>query len=170
MAIITGKSTTPKGERDYWRTPRPVFDRANRRYGRFMVDVAANATNHLCSTWFGPDSNIGARYHDALTIPWQLHYMPDEVLRCWCNPPYSQTARWVAKALGEAVAGRAQTTLLVPATTDVRWWHDHIWQDCAPRPGVLVQFLNRVAFNRPNGTPSKRPQVGSVLLTFLAHQ
>ena len=74
-----------------------------------------------------------------------------------------------AKAAAEAQAGRAQTTLLLPATTDVGWWHEHVWDGIAPRPGVVVEPLSgRVRFLRPDGTSAGMPNFGSALVTFLA--
>lgn len=173
MASAIVATTTPAGEKDRWRTPRETFSYANRRYGRFELDAAADASNHLCEEWLGPGSYHG---EDALTCEWWIALSPfilskPNPMRVWCNPPYSMTAQFVAKAAEEAEAGRAQTTLLLPSTTDVRWWHRHVWRDLGPRPGVLVEFLSpRVRFLRPDGTAAGSPNFGSVLVTFLAKQ
>ena len=146
-----------------------MFERASRRYGPFDIDAAADASNHLCVWWYGPGSPI---IEDALAGPWApSSWWGDHAARVWCNPPYSMTAAFVAKAAAEAEAGRAQTTLLLPSTTDVRWWHRHVWADLGPRPGVLVEFLSpRVRFLRPDGTVAGSPNFGSVLVSFLARQ
>lgn len=164
MPIAMVKTLTPREQKDLWRTPPDFFARAARRYGPFDLDVAATLDNRLCAAWFGPGSPLA---EDALGTSWAL--AEDGPTRAWCNPPYTRNAAFVAKAAGEAQAGRAQTTLLLPSTTDVRWWHRHVWQETGPRPGVLVEFLSpRVRFLRPDGTPSGSPNFGSVLVTFLA--
>jgi phage N-6-adenine-methyltransferase len=169
MASAIVNSRTPQAERDRWRTPRETFEYASRRYGPFDLDAAADETNHLCGLWLGPGSEIA---EDALAAEWgpvSSATMPERPVRAYGNPPYSITAKFVAKAWAESVAGRAQTTLLLPATCDVRWFHEYAWSDLGPRPGVLVEFLpRRVRFLRPDGTPAGSPTFGSVLVTFLA--
>lgn len=162
-AVVT--TLTPKELKDMWRTPPEFFARVARRYGPFDLDAAATIDNRLCAAWFGPYSPLG---EDALTTSWAI--VDDVVTRAWCNPPNSLNAEFVAKAAEEAQAGRAQTTLLLPSTTDVRWWHRYIWQETGPRAGVLVEFLSpRVRFLRPDGLPSGQPNFGSVLVTFMAN-
>jgi phage N-6-adenine-methyltransferase len=158
------RTLTPKEFKDRWRTPPEVFARAAGRYGPFDLDAAATLDDRLCPAWLGPESPLG---EDALAVSWGI--AEDGVTRAYCNPPYSKNGAFVAKAAEEAEAGRAQTTLLLPATTDVRWWHRHVWQDTTQRPGVLVEFLSpRVRFLRPDGSASGSPNFGSVLVTFLA--
>lgn len=170
-AIVT--TTTPAAEKDLWRTPRETFVYANRRYGRFELDAAADSTNHLCEEWLGPGSFHG---EDAFARTWQIPSGPFVLskpypTRVWCNPPYSNIGAWVDKAYREAWQGRAQTTLLLPATTDVRWWHTYVWEGLGARPNVLVEFLSRrVKFLRPDGTPAGSPTFGSVFVTFVARE
>ncbi len=164
MPSAVVKTLTRRELRDLWRTPPDLFARASQRYGSFDLDAAATAEDRHCAAWFGPDSPLG---EDALTATWNL--AEQGLTRVWCNPPYSKGARFVAKAAEEARAGRAQTTLLLPATTDVGWWHEHVWDGIAPRPGVLVEPLSgRIRFLRPDGEPAGMPNFGSVLVTFLA--
>lgn len=168
MATLRNRSKTPPGEKNRWRTPPERFAYANARYGPFAIDAAADATNHLLPIWYGPDSPLGASHEDALAIPWNA--VGDEALRIFCNPPYDNTAAWVEHAAGEAEAGRAQTTLLVPATTGVRWFQRFVWEDISERPRVIVEFLGRISFIRPNGEPSNAPVIGSMYVTFLARR
>ena len=55
--------------------------------------------------------------NDGLSISWGA--------RNFCNPPYSDIARWVTKAHREALSGKL-VVLLIPSRTDTRWWHDFI--------------------------------------------
>jgi hypothetical protein len=60
----------------------------------------------------------------------------------WCNPPYSLAKAFVAKAAAEQRLG-VTSVLLIPARTDTRYFHEHIWDKALhrPRPGVEVRFL-----------------------------
>lgn len=69
---------------------------------------------------------------DGLALDWSGHVV-------YCNPPYGRgIGAWLAKGR-EAV----RAVYLLPARTDTRWWHDHVWDAAAdaPRPGVRVRFL-----------------------------
>lgn len=66
----------------------------------------------------------------------------------WLNPPYSMLRQFVAKAAEERRKG-ATTVMLIPARTDTRAFHDHIWDlsSNSPRPGIEVRFLKgRIRF------------------------
>jgi hypothetical protein len=63
----------------------------------------------------------------------------------------------------------ARTTFLVPAFTDLPWWHDLVWdaEHSRFRPGVAVEFFRRrVRFLRPDGTLAGTPHFPSVAVTF----
>lgn len=156
------RSKTPQGERDRWRTPDVVYRMLDRRYGPFTLDAAADAENHKCDLWLGP----GGLAEDALGCEWGctgLH-------RVFCNPPYTLTAGFIRKAKAEAGAGNVlAATLIVPATTDVRWFHDHVWESALDRPqaGVFLAFSQgRIRFLRPDGSLAGTPTHGSLFVTF----
>ena len=152
------RSNTPLKDKDMWRTPPEVFAMLAARYGPFHVDAAANGENHLCEFWFGP----GGLREDALTGNWGAL----AVARVFCNPPYTLTAEFVAKASREVQVGNIRSaTLLVPATTDVKWFHDYVWQVA----GCTVDFSRgRIRFLRPDGTKAGVPTHGSMFVTFSA--
>lgn len=62
----------------------------------------------------------------------------------YCNPPYSQTGKWLDKALEEAKR-RVSTVMLVPASTGTNWFYKAM-QNC----GVWF-FLQRIKFVNPPG-------------------
>ena len=45
----------------------------------------------------------------------------------FCNPPYSQIARWVEKAFDEGHKDNTVVVLLIPARTDTRYFHNFIY-------------------------------------------
>lgn len=100
---------TGTGRQD-WQTPQADYDRLDQEF-RFTLDAAASAENAKCPRYFDEQA-------DGLAQPWA----PERV---FCNPPYAATRLWVAKALRESLAG-ALVVMLVPATTDVGWWHEHV--------------------------------------------
>lgn len=124
-----------------WATPPEVVSMAARLMGigEFVIDVAAREDNKKAKYWMGPGSGIA---EDALAAEWYCH--------AWCNPPYGrELSKWVEKAATEAKAGRASVAMLIPARTDTRYFHDHIWNvdESGPRRGVEVHFLKgRIKF------------------------
>jgi len=120
-----------RGDRE---TPPTFFALADRDIGPFDIDVAANDKNHLCDKYF-------TLADDALGIPWgPVTYLVgrkelERPSRCWCNCPFPKETigAFAAKALGEALAGRASTLMLGPVDckTDQPWWHDLVVADQA---------------------------------------
>jgi phage N-6-adenine-methyltransferase len=116
---------------DEWSTPQDLWDRLNKEF-RFTVDVAASHENAKCSDYL--DSG-----DDALVGDWVG--FGD---RCWCNPPYSRglQGKFIAKAAEQREYG-VMTVMLLPARTDTKAFHAHIydastWQ---ARPGVEIRLL-----------------------------
>lgn len=161
-----GTSTAPLGERDCWRTPPSWFAKLSQRYGPFDLDAAAQSHNALCPLWLGEGSVIAP---DALGDDVRWVNGSPRLTRAFCNPPYSRARAFVGKAREQARLGIARTTLLLPATTGVRWWHECVWDGPARRfrDGVEVQFVaGRIEFLRPDGTSAGTPRFDSVIVTF----
>jgi phage N-6-adenine-methyltransferase len=96
---------------DRYSTPFDFFEKMERRYGPFDLDVCAVAENAKCERFYSPQV-------DGLRQPWTG--------RIWCNPPYGRTiGLWIRKAW-EATQAGATVVCLVPARTDTRWWHDYV--------------------------------------------
>ena len=123
---------------DEWETPQDVFDRLHAEFD-FQVDAAATAANTKCPSWYGPGGSYGWECGiDAMTMESAVAPLGDAW--AWCNPPYSRglQARFI-----EAAAMRREVVMLLPARTDTKAFHSHIydaskWQ---PRPGVEIRFL-----------------------------
>lgn len=131
---------SPTGRTD-WETPPELYAWINARYGPCTLDVCATDANAKCPRWFTPEQ-------DGLAQPWSG--------TCYMNPPYGRAiARWIEKAHSEAAAGRCTVIGLIPARTDTRWWHEHVWGIAA------VHFLRgRVRF--VGGGPAPFPSAVAV--------
>jgi phage N-6-adenine-methyltransferase len=129
--------------KDDWQTPLEIFQPLCEEFD-LCVDVAATHENSLRLDYFGPDNS---RHPDALAESWAQF---GTLSRCWCNPPYSRglQAKFIAKASLERVNG-VTTVMLLPARTDTKAFHAHIWNAKEHRPyrGVEVRFLpGRIKF------------------------
>jgi phage N-6-adenine-methyltransferase len=166
MPMGKGTSKTEPGARNNWRTPDEVFRYLDRRYGPFTLDAAAEEHNAKCDLWLGPGSPIA---EDALMVRWDA-YAPHNWRRVFVNPPYDHTPDWISYAKGMVNLGVVgSVTLVVPATTDVKWWHYFVYDrhKCRNRPGVLTEFSKgRIRFLRPDGTPAGSPTHGTAFVTF----
>ncbi len=94
-----------------WRTPPEVFDPLNEEFD-FTLDPCATNESALCQTFFTEEQ-------DGLKLSWQGH-------RVFMNPPYGKEIYpWTEKARKEAL-GDALVVGLLPASTDLAWWHDDV--------------------------------------------
>lgn len=84
---------------------------------------------------------------DGLRADWRGH-------RAFCNPPYSDIAPWLAKALEADLA-----VYLLPVKSDMRWWHDY-----AMRANEVRFVRGRLRF----GGMSGGAPFASVVLVFSA--
>ena len=82
-----------------WRTPQEFFDGLNAEFQ------------------FTDDPCPAHALMDGLDREWGT--------RCFVNPPYSDIAKWAAKAYQEWQKGKT-VVMLIPSRTDTRWWHDYI--------------------------------------------
>lgn len=110
-----------------WRTPPELFAALNREFA-FTLDAAATAENALCPMFFTEEQ-------DGLAQKWGRH-------RVFLNPPYGREVyAWTRKAR-EAAASGAVVVALLPASTDLAWWHDDVLGG-----GAEVRFIRgRVRF------------------------
>ena len=94
-----------------WETPPEVFGPLNAEFG-FTLDPCATPANAKCSTFY-------TEREDGLAWPWRPH-------RVFMNPPYGREIYdWTRKAHVESLAG-ALVVGLLPASTDLAWWHDDV--------------------------------------------
>ena len=107
---------------DEWETPQDLFDMLNNKF-HFDLDPCATPENAKCAKYYTKED-------DGLSKPWHG--------RVFMNPPYGrQIGKWVAKAVEEVLAKRAEVVVaLLPARTDTEWWHEYVL-----RYGACVMFI-----------------------------
>ena len=121
---------------DEWSTPQDVFNQLNAEF-RFDVDLAATAENAKVPHFY-------TKERDALSISWSGDSILDNLPCGWLNPPYSRglCARFIAKAAEERRQG-FMTVMLLPARTDTKAFHTHIYDASIwhPRQGIDIRLL-----------------------------
>lgn len=99
------------GDGRHWATPPEVFDPLHAEFD-FTLDPCATPLTAKCPKFFTEQDN-------GLTRSWAGH-------RVFMNPPYGKEVYdWTRKARLEAENGTLVVGLL-PASTDLKWWHDDI--------------------------------------------
>lgn len=94
-----------------WATPPEVFNPLHAEFG-FTLDPCATAANAKVSRFY-------TEADDGLKQSWAFQ-------RVFMNPPYGREIyAWTRKAREEAAAGVLVVGLL-PASTDLQWWHDDV--------------------------------------------
>jgi phage N-6-adenine-methyltransferase len=116
-AVIVSAKTRNNGRYNgngrEWATPPEVFDPLHAEFG-FTLDVCATPQNAKLPRYL-------TEAEDGLLQPWEGH-------RVWMNPPYGREVyNWTAKARDEVeLRGCLLVVALLPASTDLKWWHDDI--------------------------------------------
>lgn len=94
-----------------WRTPPELFAELHAEF-RFTLDPCATDDNALCLRYFTEVEN-------GLEQNWGTE-------RVFMNPPYGREVyAWTHKAR-ESAEGGALVVGLLPASTDLAWWHDDV--------------------------------------------
>lgn len=94
-----------------WETPAEIFDPLDREFG-FTLDPCATKETAKCGLYFTEHDN-------GLVQDWGRH-------RVFLNPPYGREIyAWTRKARCAAELG-ALVVALLPASTDLAWWHDDV--------------------------------------------
>ncbi len=137
----------PEDPNQRWRTP-PTLGRALITEAALNHDAAADATNHLCPTWW-------SRERSALDRRWPAK------LRIWNNPAFGIAEKFAPLQLQHMADGGVSRMLVLDrgaqwledALQQVRWW----------------RFTGRVEYVWPPEVPREKPSgvtFGSVLLHF----
>ena len=123
-----------------------------------------------CDKWQTPPevlNPLNAEFsfnHDPCPITWQPGD-PDGLTTDWgsstfCNPPYSQTGKWIAKASAEALKGNT-VVMLINAVTDTKAFHQYIYGKHE------VRFLQgRIKFINPAEPGKRAPNVKASMVVI----
>lgn len=99
------------GNGRHWATPPEIFDPLHAEFF-FTLDPCATSRTAKCATFFDEQS-------DGLAQDWGDHVV-------FMNPPYGKEIyAWTKKARESAARG-ATVVGLLPASTDLAWWHDDV--------------------------------------------
>lgn len=114
-AVVKGARAKNNGRYNgngrHWATPPEVFDPLHREFN-FTLDPCATPETAKCQKFYTESD-------DGLTKSWAGE-------RVFMNPPYGREVyAWTKKAREEAAAGVLVVGLL-PASTDLAWWHNDV--------------------------------------------
>lgn len=99
------------GNGRHWETPPEIFDPLNAEF-KFTLDPCSSKRTAKCSLYF-------TETDDGLSKDWGRH-------RVFMNPPYGREVyAWTRKAKESAARG-ALVVGLLPASCDLKWWHDDV--------------------------------------------
>lgn len=132
-AVLRGAKARSNGRYNgngrHWETPPEVFRPLDEEF-RFTLDPCATPQTAKCPRYY-------TEVEDGLSRSWA-----DE--RVFLNPPYGREIyAWTRKARLEAAEHGALVVGLLPASTDLAWWHE----DVLPHPGIELRWLRgRVRF------------------------
>lgn len=135
----------------YYRTPNNFFNALEKKFGKFNLDVAADADNTRCDYWI--DEEL-----DGLKSMWG-HVFKDKIgtgtqgqtffRNAYCNPPWKNPRPWIEQAASFVCNiddTHRQAVLLFHSAFNAHWWHIvHGWAD-----RVVIPVYERVEFIDPN--------------------
>jgi site-specific DNA-methyltransferase (adenine-specific) len=130
-----------------WVTPPALFLALDAEF-RFTLDPCARPETAKCSRYFTEEQ-------DGLAQSWAGE-------RVYMNPPYGrEIPAWTRKARLEAAAG-AFVVGLLPASTDLAWWHEDVVS-----AGAEVRYLRgRVRFLTVDGSQWANAMFSSVVVIW----
>ena len=120
-----------EGKKSTWGTPWSFFRMIDKEFN-FLLDVCAEPkTAKVKSCYFTREENsFKQNWAEVAKERWEATpgnvysgYDGGEDLTAWCNPPYGPVIdQWLIKGWEEAQRGLT-TVYLLPARTDVKWFH-----------------------------------------------
>jgi phage N-6-adenine-methyltransferase len=127
----------PKSKSDKWLTPPTLYQLLDNEF-HFNFDPCP-------IDWKEGDPN-------GLDIEWGSS--------TFCNPPYSQVAKWIKKASEESEKGKL-VVMLINAITDTVAFHKYIYGKAE------LRFIKgRISFINPNEPNKKQPNVKPSMLVI----
>ena len=130
-------SYIPKSKSDKWQTPPEIYNPLNDEF-KFTFDPCP-------IDWKEGDA-------DGLSINWGES--------TFCNPPYSQTAKWIKKASEQSKKGKT-IVMLINAITDTIAFHDYIYNKAE------IRFIRgRIKFINPAEPDKRAPNVKASMIVI----
>lgn len=127
----------PKSKSDKWMTPPELYQKLNDEF-HFNFDPCP-------IDWVEGNP-------DGLSIEWGTS--------TFCNPPYSNVAKWIKKASEEAAKGK-RVVMLINAITDTKAFHDYIYNKAE------IRFIKgRVSFINPDEPDRRMPNVKASMIVI----
>ncbi len=188
MAIRTGPNTLADSTKRHeeavrhssvdpnWRTPPELFAVLSDEW-TFELDAAADETNHLVDTWYGPGSPYA---ENALVVGWRDGPV-------FVNPPYSRQrlretsdpamdiANWAAKCWLESRRGVVVVGVF-PDSRQTDWYRRYVMGQQTLEDGTvgwaghaasrIMQVAHRVSFLRANGEPAENAGGNTVVVVW----
>ena len=147
------------GPGDCWGTPLDLWTDI---YNKFLQGVSGDGPifdpcpnmSRILPRTYGIPGKIG------LSKPWGINDDRDWSSRVFVNPPFSDIAPWIQKAVEEYEIAPFNKTIimLVPVRPDQAWWH--VWV-----PKTQIFFIRkRVNYCREDGSVGKAPSFASCIL------
>ena len=127
-------------KKDDWQTPIKLYKELDKEFNFTLDPCPVNPTfNGLHIKWSGS---------------------------VFCNPPYSEVERWIAKGINEIMEKNIDTLVfLVFAKTDTKWYHKFIWNN--PVLNWEIRFIKgRLKFINPNKKTNMSAPYPSMLLIW----
>ena len=139
-----------------WETPDDLFEKVNAEF-RFTLDAASSHENAKCEKHY-------TKQEDGLSKNWGGETV-------WVNPPYGkELPTWISKCAHEGRKPNTTVVMLIPARTDTKAFHEHIYGKAeirfikgrlkfkgaktgAPFPSMLVIFRGGTHESHKNQRP-----------------
>ena len=120
-----GKYNFDWNANDY-KTPPILYEKALEKFGidRFDIDTCCTVEN-IPATEYCKNGQT-----DGLSIDWRAF--------SWCNPPFNECRKWIAKAYQEQQKGN-NVAMLIPVRTETAYWHDYILNN----DNVQIEWLRK---------------------------
>ncbi|HBR1046386.1 TPA: helix-turn-helix domain-containing protein [Klebsiella pneumoniae] len=132
------------GGKDDWKTPFQLLQSLDKEFD-FTIDLAADNINRVCDRYYSEQD-------DALLQSWTGE-------RGFCNPPFSKTEQFLAKARECDIAA-----FIVAARTQASYFLKHVFGNPYCHE---IRFLHRgVKFLHPDGIPAVRSPLPICILIY----
>jgi phage N-6-adenine-methyltransferase len=133
----------PKSKSTEWETPQWLFDKLNDIFN-FIIDGACTYQNCKC-----PCASV-----ENDSIEWTS--------ATFVNPPYGKELNnFIKKAKEQHLKYETDIVLLIPASTEIKAWHEHIW----PFASYILFLKGRVNFEL-NGKKIGASPKGSAVIIY----